>query len=240
MTRWPLLLALALCEIANAQPVYRWVDEQGRVHYSDAPPAKAKATEIPCPQYPSGTEAGKARREAQRPERRFEATSGADAKTPADEYSTRFDPAPVLASSDYMRTISASVGCNNWRNPQRARFSFSLVTQLRPDIPSDAVLEANFEDPMDPKRPLTVSLPLGKLPTPLYRRPIRLPINSPSVDVIRCRNYEVTINVLRNEQSRDLLGTHRQLIQSRIDSDVLKAYGEEATQRYEQQGHLCP
>jgi hypothetical protein len=112
--------------------------------------------------------------------------------------------------------------------------------QLRPDIPSHAVLEANFEDPTGRRGPLIASMPLGKLPTTLAERPIRLAITSPSVDAIRCKNYEVTINVFRDEASQELLGTHVQLIQSRIDSDVLKAYGDEATRRYVEQGHLCP
>lgn len=40
-----LLLCLALAPAAQAG-VYKWTDEQGRVHYSDTPPAKGKAEEV--------------------------------------------------------------------------------------------------------------------------------------------------------------------------------------------------
>ena len=39
----PLLLLLALGATANAEGLYKWVDSQGKVHYSDQPPADAKA-----------------------------------------------------------------------------------------------------------------------------------------------------------------------------------------------------
>lgn len=41
--RWPLILALLVCGAAQAQQLYRWTDEKGRVHVTDTPPpASAK------------------------------------------------------------------------------------------------------------------------------------------------------------------------------------------------------
>lgn len=39
MRTWPVLPLLLACGLAHAATVYRWTDENGRVHYSQAPPA---------------------------------------------------------------------------------------------------------------------------------------------------------------------------------------------------------
>ncbi|MDR0717664.1 MAG: DUF4124 domain-containing protein [Azoarcus sp.] len=41
-----LILSLCLSCVAAAGSVYRWTDEQGQVHYSDAPPAGVKAKPV--------------------------------------------------------------------------------------------------------------------------------------------------------------------------------------------------
>jgi len=38
--------SLLLAAATNANELYRWVDEDGRVHFSDRPPAEAKAQDI--------------------------------------------------------------------------------------------------------------------------------------------------------------------------------------------------
>jgi hypothetical protein len=40
------LCALLACIPASAQQVYRWVDADGRVHYTDKPPPGLKASEV--------------------------------------------------------------------------------------------------------------------------------------------------------------------------------------------------
>ena len=45
-TVWSALLLLGLAGVAAANPVYRWVDANGRVHYGDAPPVAAKSSEV--------------------------------------------------------------------------------------------------------------------------------------------------------------------------------------------------
>ena len=38
----PLLLSLLLCSLAFAQPVYRWVDDEGETHYGHSVPPEFK------------------------------------------------------------------------------------------------------------------------------------------------------------------------------------------------------
>lgn len=66
MRRHLLLALCALPLLAGAQ-VYRWVDEQGKVHYTDKPPpeARARATDIESrPTDPEQVKAQEAAREA--------------------------------------------------------------------------------------------------------------------------------------------------------------------------------
>jgi hypothetical protein len=51
-TRKLLLLLLVWTTSASAAGVYKWVDEQGRVHYGERPPARAQAQEIEVRQAP--------------------------------------------------------------------------------------------------------------------------------------------------------------------------------------------
>lgn len=53
MTRWSLLLALLLIAAAAiASGIYKWIDDQGITHYSDAPPKAQKATQLDHPAEP--------------------------------------------------------------------------------------------------------------------------------------------------------------------------------------------
>ena len=60
MNRWT-LIALLLMEEAAAV-AYKWVDESGRVHYGDRPPAEREARVIDLPKGPSRQEIERARR----------------------------------------------------------------------------------------------------------------------------------------------------------------------------------
>jgi glutaredoxin len=43
MTKIAILIAVLLCSMSTQAEVYRWVDKDGKVHYSDNPPADANA-----------------------------------------------------------------------------------------------------------------------------------------------------------------------------------------------------
>jgi Domain of unknown function (DUF4124) len=48
----PMLLLAGLALAALASGIYKWVDEKGVTHYSDAPPPTQKAQELPMPSAP--------------------------------------------------------------------------------------------------------------------------------------------------------------------------------------------
>jgi len=52
-----LLAAALVCAVRAEAQVYRWVDKDGKVHYSDQKPKDAKADEMPIASQPSDPEA---------------------------------------------------------------------------------------------------------------------------------------------------------------------------------------
>ena len=69
--RGAIALAALLAAVAAHAQVYRWVDEQGRVHYGEVPPAGAKASPVEDkPAAPPG--ASKAAPDAAQQERDFQ------------------------------------------------------------------------------------------------------------------------------------------------------------------------
>lgn len=53
-TRIVLLLLLGWTSLASGAGVYKWVDEQGRVHYGERPPARTQAQEMQLRESPPG------------------------------------------------------------------------------------------------------------------------------------------------------------------------------------------
>ncbi|EXI74759.1 MAG: hypothetical protein AW07_01687 [Candidatus Accumulibacter sp. SK-11] len=145
---------------------------------------------------------------------------------------------PENATSEYMRTLAAGITCDE-RQPSPPLHRFVLNLRVRPDVPAGAYLEAEFENPLDAHKPLRASVELRASGFPEVKRE-DLSLLSPMFDTVRCRNYEVVVRLYRGQASRELLGTHRQTIQSRVDSALWQAYGENAMARLLEQGHLCP
>ena len=56
-TRMVFLLLLGWTSLASASGVYKWVDEQGRVHYGERPPARMQAQEMQIKSPAPGDEA---------------------------------------------------------------------------------------------------------------------------------------------------------------------------------------
>jgi len=75
-----LFLLFLIGGIALAE-VYKWVDESGKVHYGDAPPAESGAESVALPEGPSQEEVERARQQMQERIEKYEKLSG-DASPP--------------------------------------------------------------------------------------------------------------------------------------------------------------
>ncbi|RMH17565.1 MAG: DUF4124 domain-containing protein [Gammaproteobacteria bacterium] len=120
-------------------------------------------------------------------------------------------PFPPNTSSKYLETI----GSGYLIKADRMAFSFSISLKARRGLPYGAYLEARFDNPDEPDKPFVVGI---------SRRGAqrKMTIMSPEFRNLRCRNYQVLISVYRGKSKSDLLGKHRQMIQSRINVDRIK------------------
>ncbi|MCM8611450.1 DUF4124 domain-containing protein [Accumulibacter sp.] len=234
---------LLLAGDAAAQKVYRWVDKQGQVHFSDAPAEDAKSSEVPCAPPPTPRQVDEARQRAERERQAVEAAAAARAQRDASRLSgtanaAPFGPTPENVTSELMRTVGTAVTCDE-RQPSRLQHTFVLQLHVDPHVPAGAYFEAEFENEHDARKPLRAGGELRAVGFPEVKEE-SVTLVSPPFDTVRCRNYEVVVRLYRGRTSRELLGTHRQKIGSRVDSALWKAYGENAIVRMMEQGHLCP
>lgn len=117
-------------------------------------------------------------------------------------------PLPENAKSDYLETESTGV-VYNWKN-KTARFSLGL--KARRGLLRGAYLEVHFPNVAAPGEKLVVAKEYNADESSLF-------FISPEIPGIKCLNYEVVVDVYRGKSKTKLLGTHRQLIQSRVNVD---------------------
>lgn len=236
----PLALLLALAVWAGpgqAQGIHKWVDEQGRTHYTDRPPDKGKARELPCPP-PLTEQQLKAGREAAEQARRTLESGGAAAGANLPRPGTPPGPLPANEVSEYMRTVATGVDCD-WRDRDRPVFRLSIAVHVRADVPEGALLEAEFQNPAEPSRPLRASATVRSTRGYPQVRLDQVLLVSSEVQDIRCGRYPVEVRLYRDGRWRELIGTHRQDILSRFDSRAWISAADWA-ERLLRDGYVCP
>lgn len=238
-----LSLLLALFGSVHAQNVYRWTDQQGQVHYADVPSDTVKATEMQCPPLPTPQQVEEAkkriRREQQAVAEMQARRSDAD-RTESVIPPNALGPLPANETSQYMRTRATGVSCERRPGPSSGyAYRFSLALQVHDDVPVGALIEAEFANPPDAAHPLLATAVIDAS-GPGQVKVVDVFLLTPLVDSIRCGNHGVTVRLYRSPQSRELLGTHQQLIQSRFDSELWRALGTNAFDYLLHYGHVCP
>jgi len=208
-----LLLFLAMATVGAS--IYKWVDEQGKTVYSDKAPHGKTAQPVYIPPQPPKEELERAQQELERQREKLRADreQESDRLRSTSEDSTQLAPFPPNATSEYLATKGTGISYDF--NSGRLVAQYNISVQARPDIPVGAYLEFRFENPADQGNPFIVSR------TVKVTRNIKddvLIIRSPEVEGLKCRNYEVLVEVYESEKKTKLLGSHRQLIQSRVDT----------------------
>ncbi len=208
------LAPVAICAIL-AGPLFagicKWVDESGVTHYAERCPEQVEAREVKIAPPPSAHQSEEAMQRAQA-STRATVSSGGGVSGPADFKSLpagQLGPLPLNATSLYLDTTGTGILMDLASNS--ARFSLSL--KARDKLPDGAYLETYFPDPANPARTHTVSRLAPKIRTPIR-------FESPLSHNFRCWNYEVITYVYTDRSATDLLDTHRQLIQSRLDMSL--------------------
>jgi hypothetical protein len=198
---------LTLADPAGAG-ICKWVDENGVTHYAERCPEQVDAREIEIQPPPSQEQVDAAQQRWQLPDS-APATPPEQAASRARFESLpaeRLGPLPENTVSNYLETTGTGVLYDI--NERSGRFDLQL--DPRESLPAGACLEAHFPDPANPARTHTVDKSL-----PATNPPVRLQSSRSGGFV--CWNYEVMVYVYRDCDKAELLGTHRQVIQSRVD-----------------------
>jgi len=195
--------------------IYKWVDEQGKTVYSDKPPHGKTAQPVYIPPQPPKEELERAQQELERQREKLRADREQENSKlrSTSEHSTQLGPLPPNATSEYLATKGSGISYDFHSGRLVAQYWVSV--QARPDIPVGTYLEFHFENPADHENPLVVSR------TVEVTRNIKedmFTVRSSEVEGLKCRNYEVQVEVYESEKKTKLLGNHRQLIQSRVDT----------------------
>jgi len=216
------IVALGICALVLACPsqakICKWVDENGVTHYAEKCPEQVDAAEVEIHAPPSNKQVEDARQRSQtlmqqRSIRQAQATG------PARFHSLPLEqlgPLPENTTSVYLKTIGADLtfGLDLTIGLQELTGQFYLSLEARENLPKGAYLEAHFPNPANPDRKNVVYEQLRK-------EGATVRMLSPKSDGFKCWNYEVEVFVYRDKTKGELLGTHHQTIQSRVDLSLV-------------------
>ena len=215
--------------------VYKWVDDKGKIHYTDELPPGHKSKEIAIEPGPDPEKAKEAldRLDKLRKQSR-------EIKKTNPEILKRLGKFPDNKTSKYLKTIGTGLSYDL----EMRTASLSITVQVKNTVPRGVLyLEAHFQNPSDPKSPIII----GKT----WRVPQSVVVFvTPHLKGIRCRNYKVLVKVCRetgcekgdHDTEPSLFSVHRQTIQSRIDLKSIKSEEEweVALEALDSEGGYCP
>ena len=206
-----IILLICIMSIAGISlgAMYKWVDEEGRVHYSDQPTDDYKTKEVdiePGPTQEDVKEAQEIAKKWHSKQERQQSSSTAPSLS-----LTKLGPLPENQSSEYIETVATGIDFNTKR--LIARFTLTLKPTNR--LPFGAFLEVRFPNPADPINPFVVGKIRKGSTSKLY-------FSSPDLQGLKCWNYELVTYIYRGSSKSVLLGTHSQLVQSRVNMDKVR------------------
>ena len=181
--------------------IYKWVDEEGRVHYSDQPIDDYKTKEVDIEPGPTQEDV----KEAQEIAKKWHSKMAPSLSL------TKLGPLPENQSSEYIETVWTGINFNT----EKLIAEFTLTLKATNRLPSGAFLEVRFPNPADPINPFVV----GKI---RKGGTSELNFSSPDLQGLKCWNYEIVTYIYRGSSKSVLLGTHSQLVQSRVNMDKVR------------------
>lgn len=201
------LAVLFLAPISAGAAICKWVDENGVTHYAEHCPDEFASSEIeiqPPPEHPADAADLGLLLPDKRP---AAATTPQSAPSKFESLpASRLGPLPPQTTSTWLQTTGADISYDvKTRTGQ-----FYLTLRALDDLPAGAFIEARFPVPDNPSVSTSDATEL-RFP----RATIRL-LSPPSAR-FRCWNYEVVVSIYSDRSKSELLGTHTQVIQSRID-----------------------
>jgi len=118
---------------------------------------------------------------------------------------------PEAETSEYLQT---NFGAFNF-SIESWTASYLLSLNVLKDLPSEAYIEAHFENPLNPLNPIVI---IKRGP-----QPKELELQSPSITGVKCKTYWVEVIIYSNPEKETELGRHVQWIKSTFDLDKVQS-----------------
>lgn len=122
----------------------------------------------------------------------------------------KLGPLPPNNVSGYLKTTGANYSLNN----QTLRGNFVLFLEARENVPEGAWVEAAFPNPSDIDKFDLIGKSVG--PNQKFM------LESPPTRDLKCWNYLVQVGVFSDSSKKNLMGIHRQVIQSHVNLGLVK------------------
>ena len=207
-----LLLIAVLFSDAYGTHLYRWVDDQGVTHYSERPPPekyRKQSQELdihtPAPSSPQLQS-----RESAEPTVVRRPASPAPAVVSKDDSGI---PWPSRSESRFFSVFSNFSG-SRMRKGMLEVYQF-ITLDAKPALPEDVLLVVHFQDVAGSGKPFIVEKERGSRKS--------LEIRSPHMTGVRCQSYEILVYVYQSKFKLKLLGSHRHMNRSMIDTVGMKS-----------------
>lgn len=206
-------LGALLFLIPGWSDICKWVDEDGVTHYADRCPENVGAEQVEITPPPSAERIEEARRQAESLQRQMESSAKPARASGAYRSLTleALGPLPENAISTYLETLGADLTFSF----DDLTSQFALTLRAREGLKPGAYLEVNFPDPADPSKTSMVSRTLAK-------ERLSVQALAPKSASLKCWNYEVEVLLYADGSKTELLGSHRQTIQSRFDLKLVR------------------
>jgi len=206
------ILALAAPGPAFAGEYCKWTDENGAVHFAEECLDSAKSAIVTTQDVRTESQIKAAEEHTKsllaKPSQFGKSTGQTQRYRSLPK--EKLGPLPPNNISGYLKTSGANYSLNN----QTLRGNFVLFLEARENIPEGAWVEAAFPNPSDIDKFDLV----GKSVDPNQK----FMLESPPTRDLRCWNYLVQVGVFSDSSKKNLIGSHRQVIQSHVNLDLVE------------------
>ena len=190
----------------------KWTDENGVVHYAEECPDDVKAAIVSTQDELSESQISAAEEHSKSlvPEpSQFGGSTGLSQKYRSMP-KEKLGPLPPNNATEFLKTT----GANYRLNSQTLQGNLVLFLEAAENVPAGAWVEAAFPDPSNIEQFELVGRKIG----PNQKFMLE---SSPTRD-LKCWNYLVEVRIFSNSSKENLIGIHRQAIQSHVNLDLVK------------------
>jgi hypothetical protein len=205
-------IALSLIGEVWATTVYKCIDPAGRVTFSEIAcnGGEEITVDVPCPSAEEQSDIDDVLRRSREYNeavgKRLEQEHKARERPLRSKSAPSLGPVPNNAVSQYLETLATGFSIDTAERTAR----YGIFLKVRQKLPRGATFDVCFANPTAPESPFMLTKQWDGRSKTIF-------LISPEFHGLRCGNHRITISIYDTADKRQLLGTHNQLVQSRID-----------------------